>query len=156
MNTLNLKMKKVLLTVNNNSLSGIEKFVLLLAEYIDKNQYKVEIGIPTYGSYCKLLDEKKIDYFVFDNKINGRYTLSGMKFLFKKIINEKYDIIHAQAGIAPCVIGKLAGTKFLMEHKHGLDYTTEQINDLSLFRVYYEKLKKYFVNQTITVCKLIK
>jgi glycosyltransferase involved in cell wall biosynthesis len=146
-------MKKVLLTVNNNRLSGIEKYTLLLAQYLDKDKYKVEIGIPTFGSFCNILEEKNIDYFIFDNKVNGRYTLSGIRFLFKKIFKEKYDIIHAQAGIAPCVIGKLIGTKLLVEHKHGLDFTTEQINKLNTFRRYYEKSKKYFVNQTITVCE---
>lgn len=67
-------MKKLLLTVNNNRLSGIEKFTLLLAERLDKEKYKVEIGIPTYGSYCKLLEEKNIDYFIFNNKIGRAHV----------------------------------------------------------------------------------
>ena len=135
-------MKKVLLTVNNNRLSGIEKYTLLLAQYLDKDKYKVEIGIPTFGSFCNILEEKNIDYFIFDNKVNGRYTLSGIRFLFKKIFKEKYDIIHAQAGIAPCVIGKLIGTKLLVEHKHGLDFTAEQITRIERIRnVYYNFIR---------------
>jgi glycosyltransferase involved in cell wall biosynthesis len=146
-------MKKVLLTINNNRLSGIEKFTLLLAKYLDKDKFKVEIGIPTFGPYCKILEEHKIDYFIFDNKINGRYTLRGIWFIFKRILDQKYDVIHAQAGIAPCVIGKFSGTKLLIEHKHGLDFTKEQIENMSFLKLNYEKLKKYFVDLTFTGCE---
>lgn len=146
-------MKKVLLTVNNNRLSGIEKFTLLLAEYLDKEKYEVEIGVPTYGPYCELLKEKQIKYFVFDNGINEKYTFRGIKFLFKHISKKKYDIIHAQAGIAPCLIGKIIGTRLLIEHKHGLDFTAEQIDNLSFIRLSYERMKKFLVDRTFTGCE---
>ena len=146
-------MKKVLLTINNNRLSGIEKFTLLLAKYLDKNKYNVEIGIPTYGPVCGLLDQNNIDYFIFNNKINGKHTLSGIVYLFTHINKNKYDIIHAQAGIAPCLIGKILGTKLIFEHKHGLDFTSEQIDNMNIVKLSYERLKKYLVNKTFTGCK---
>jgi glycosyltransferase involved in cell wall biosynthesis len=146
-------MKKILLTVNNNKLSGIEMFTLLLAVYLDKSKYKVEVGVPVYGSYCEILKEKKIDFFIFENKITGGFTFSGFKYLLKKIKKEKYDIIHAQAGIAPCVIGKLMGVNLLIEHKHGLDFTSEQIDGMNRFRLFYQRIKKYFVDRTLTGCE---
>ena len=48
--------RKVLLTVNNNRLSGIEKFTLLLARYIDKDKFNVTVGIPASGPLCDLLN----------------------------------------------------------------------------------------------------
>lgn len=145
-------MKKVLLTVNNNRLSGIEKFTLLLAQYLDKTKYEVDVAVPTYGSYCELLKEKNINFFVFDNKINEKYTLRGIKFLFNHIAKKRYDIIHAQAGIAPCIIGKILGIKIIIEHKHGLDFTSEQIEKMNFKRLYYERFKKYLVDMTFTGC----
>lgn len=153
MNTSTDDRKKVLLTVNNNRLSGIERFTLLLAEYMDKSRYIVEVAVPTYGPFCEILRDKNIEYFVFNNKINERYTLSGIKFLFNRIYKKKYDIIHAQAGIAPCIIGKILGTNLIIEHKHGLDFTSEQIDKMNPIRLNYEKLKKYFVDVTCTVCE---
>jgi glycosyltransferase involved in cell wall biosynthesis len=147
------KKKKVLLTVNNNKLSGIERFTLLLGKYLDKSRYEVEIGIPVYGPLCKNLEENGIDYFIFENKVTGKTTLRGMLSLFKNIYRKNYDIIHAQAGIVPCMIGKFLGAKLIIEHKHGLDFTSEQIEKFSFKRLNYERLKKYFVNRTITVCE---
>lgn len=146
-------MKKVLLTVNNNKLSGIEKFTLLLAGNLDKNKYSVEVGVPVYGPFCKILEDNNIEYFIFDNKVIGDFTISGFKYMYKKLKKEKYDIIHAQAGIAPCVIGKLTECKLLIEHKHGLDFTSEQINNMDFLKRTYQKLKKYFVMLTLTGCE---
>ena len=146
-------MKRVLLTLNNNRLSGIEKFTVLLAKHLDKNRYNVEIGVPTYGPLCEMLEKDNIDYFIFNNKVNGKHTLSGIVSLFKKINKEKYDIIHAQAGIPPCLIGKILGTNLIIEHKHGLDFTTEQISSMNMVKLCYERLKKYFVNKTLTGCE---
>ena len=146
-------MKKVLLTINNNRLSGIEKFTILLAEYMNKNEYKVTVAVPTDGPLCDTLKENNIEYIIFNNKINEKHTLSGILFLFKHIYREKYDIIHAQAGIAPCLIGTLLGTKLVLEHKHGLDFTSEQIENMSFLKLNYEKLKKYFTDFTITGCE---
>ena len=146
-------MKKVFLTINNNRLSGIEKFTLLLAKYLDRNKYKVMIGMPTYGPLCGLLDQNNIDYFIFNNKINEKHTMWGILSLFSHIYKKKYDIIHAQAGIVPCLIGTIIGTKLIIEHKHGLDFTSEQIDNMNFIKLNYERMKKYFVNITFTGCK---
>ena len=153
MNSQSSIMKKVLLTINNNRLSGIEKFTFLLAKYLNKNEYRVEIGMPTFGPICALFEKNNIDFFIFNNKTNGRYTASGILFLFKYIYRKKYDIIHAQAGIAPCLIGKIFGTKLIIEHKHGLDFTSEQIDRMGFMKLNYERIKKYLVNRTFTGCK---
>lgn len=145
-------MKKVLLTINNNRLSGIENFTLLLAKYLDSNLYEVEVGIPTEGPICEIFDKNKIEYFVFDNKVNEKHTLSGVLSLFRRVLKKKYDIIHAQAGIAPCLIGKITGTKLIIEHKHGLDFTTEQLNEMNFLKLNYERMKKYLVDITFTGC----
>lgn len=145
-------MKKVLLTINNNRLSGIENFTVLLALHLDKNKYKVEVGIPTKGPMCEIFDKYNIEYFIFDNRINGRHTFSGVISLFKRILKKKYDIIHAQAGIAPCLLGKIAGTKLVIEHKHGLDFTSEQIIEMNFLKLNYERMKKYLVDFTLTGC----
>jgi len=146
-------MKKVLLTINHNRLSGIERFTFLLSKYINYKEFDVIIGLPTAGPLCKLLQDNNIKYFIFDNKRIGKITLSGFLNLFKKIRKEKYDIIHAQAGIAPCVIGKILGVKKIFEHRHGLDFTSDYIDNMNRVRKFYESSKKYFVNYTITCCE---
>jgi glycosyltransferase involved in cell wall biosynthesis len=68
-------------------------------------------------------------------------------------LNNKFDIIHAQAGIVPCIIGKFLRVKLIIEHKHGLDFTMDKILKMKFFKLYYERLKKYFVDYTFTGCK---
>lgn len=153
MNLYRIDLKKVLLSINNNILSGIELFTTLLAENLDKDKYNVTIAIPEPGPICKLLDEKKLSYFVFNNKQTGSHTLKGIYYIFKNIFKNKYDIIHAQAGIVPCIMGKLTGCPLLLEHKHGLDYTSDQLNSMGKFKLFYEKSKKYFTDYTLTVCE---
>jgi len=145
-------LKKVLITLNNSKLSGIERYALLLAENINKTEFDVTIALPTQGPFCDLLESNKIKYVIFNNKLNGKYTLSGIIFLFKHIFKTKYDVIHAQAGVVPCIFGKLLGVKLVIEHKHGLDFTIEQINSFNIFSVFYQKAKKYFCDLTLTVC----
>lgn len=144
---------RVLLTVNNNRLSGIEKFTLLLAKYIDKEKYSVSVGIPTSGPLCNLFDLNGIDYFIFDNGRNEKHTFKGGLNIYKNIKNNKYDIVHAQAGITPCIAAKSAGVKLIIEHKHGLDFTDEEINGMNYLKLQYEKTKKYFTDYTLTGCE---
>ena len=128
-------------------------FTFLLAKYIDKSKYGVTVAIPTPGQLGDLLEKNDIEYFVFNNKKNEGYNVNGIIDLFFNIKKNKYDIIHAQAGVAPCLIGKIVGTKLILEHRHGLDFTIEQINKMNLYRLTYEKLKKYLVDLTLTGCK---
>jgi glycosyltransferase involved in cell wall biosynthesis len=145
--------KKVLLTVNNNRLSGIENFVLLLCEHLDREKYEVTVGVPSDGSFPALLRERNISCFDFGNGRNGSFTLKGIFNIFRHLLKVKYDIVHAQAGIPPCVIATFIGTKLRIEHKHGLDFTNEQIRNMNSVKVAYEKMKKFFVDYTVTVCR---
>ena len=153
MNTSAKIKRKVLLTVNNNRLSGIEKFTLLLARYIDKDKFKVTVGVPTSGPLCDLFNMSGIDYFIFENGKNEKHTVNGGLNIYKNIRMNKYDIVHAQAGITPCIAAKAAGVRFVIEHKHGLDFTDEEIKGMNFLKLQYEKTKKYFTDYTLTGCE---
>jgi len=144
--------KKLFITVNNGNISGVERFVIYLSKYINKNNYELIVGIPFYGNLCDELDKINVKYFIFNKKENKPYRYNGIRNLYKYMKTEKFDIVHAQAGIVPCILGRIFKAKLLIEHKHGLDFTDEQIFNMSLVKKMYEKLKKYFVNYTMTVC----
>jgi len=129
-------------------------FTILLAENLDKNKYDVTIGIPIDGPITDYLTEHRIKYYIFNNKNTGKHTWSGMKDLYSYIAKNKFDIIHAQAGIVPCVIGKILKTSLLIEHRHGLDFTSVALDNMSFQKLQYEKLKKYFSDYAVTVCNV--
>lgn len=151
MNTSEIK-KKVLVTLNDSRISGIENFTILLAKHIDRTRFEITVAVPTYGPVCEVLKKLDTEYFVFNNKKNGKYRLSGIRDLFKFFKKKNFDIIHAQAGSAPCLLGKALGTKLILEHRQGIDYTKEQIANLSFLKLQYEKFKKYLVNYTVVTC----
>ncbi len=144
--------RKILITLNNSMLSGIETFAFLLAKYLNNSKYELIMAIPGKGPLCELFDKNNIKYIIFNDKKHKPYSLKGIWFLFKYILKNKFDIIHAQAGIAPCIIGKLLRVKLIIEHKHGLDFTMEKILKMKFCQLNYEKVKKYFVDYTFTGC----
>ena len=108
------------------------------------------VGIPFQGPLCVDFDSLGIKYFVFNKFGNKPYSFTGIIKLFFYLYNSNFDIVHAQAGIVPCIIAKIFNVKLIIEHKHGLDFSLEKRNNLGFFRKYYEKSKKYFVDYTLT------
>lgn len=146
-------MKKVILTINNNQFAGIERFCLLLGKYIDKSKFDLIIVMPSYGEVSEIFKKNNIKFFCLNKKnVIKKNTFYGIFQLVKLLIKEKPDILHAQAGILPCILGKIVGIKKIIEHKHGLDFTQEQLLNFGFFRLTYEKMKKYFTDYTVTVC----
>lgn len=146
-------MKKVLLSVNNNKLSGIENHVLLLAKNLSKKEFDVTVAVPMDGEFVKTLNESNVKYFIFDNEKVGTTTLKGAINLFNHIRKNKYDIIHAHAGIIPAVWGRLFRTPRIIEHKHGMDYSDEELKQLSKLKIRYENIKQYVPHYTIVECE---
>lgn len=143
---------KILHTLNNGHISGIENFVLLVLKHINREYYDLTVAIPFRGNICQKLDELQIPYFVYSkrNKVN---SIIGTFNILKLMLNVRFDIIHANAGIIPCLLGKLLHPKLIVEHKHGLDFSYEKRNNIKGVDLFKEKLKKYFVDITLTGCE---
>ena len=81
--------KKILISLNNSRISGIERFVLLLAKYLDKKKYKMTVAVPSKGQICSFLNKLDIDYFIFNNTNENPYNCRGifniLKYFIKKL-----------------------------------------------------------------------
>ena len=153
MNTLADKKIKLLLSLNNSKISGIESFTLRLITNIRNDNIDITVAVPYPGQICEELNKLNIKYYIFNKPNNKPYSFYGIFKLFFYFIRNRFDIVHAQAGIVPCILGKLFGSKLVIEHKHGLDFTKEQINNMKGYSLFYNKIKKYFVDLTLTVCE---
>ncbi|MFA5012370.1 MAG: glycosyltransferase [Ignavibacteria bacterium] len=141
---------KILLTLNNSLISGIENFVLELIRNSDRNKYEFSVAVPCYGQIVEVLKELGIKYYIFNDNCVKPYNLKGIINIFKILSKNKFDIVHAQAGIAPCLLGSLTGVRMKIEHKHGLDFTEEERKNMGFLKVRYESIKKYLVDYTIS------
>lgn len=148
MNTL-----KILITLNNSWISGIENYVLSIVKYLGNDNIKFVVAIPDHGQIEVELNKLNVEYFVFNPGSAKPYSIKGIYNLAEYLIKNKFDVIHAQAGIVPCILGYFLGVKMCLEHKHGLDFTEDERVNMSLRKKFYESFKKHFVNYTFTGCE---
>lgn len=149
MNIDNQKKIKVLLAVCNNVLNGTERYVVDLASNLPGDRFDVYVATPMKGPLSDILESRSIKEIVFDNGKLMTYSLKGLTNLRRIIKKEKFDILHANAGFLPCVVGKISGIKFILEVKHGIFYSKKQLDTLPFLRRLYERNKKRFVDKFI-------
>lgn len=140
--------------MNNSRISGIENFVLLVCKYIDRDKYDLTVAVPFRGALCDELQKLGVRYIVFNRENSYPYNVRGIFNIFLHFLGNRYDVVHANAGIVPCVLSKLLLMPMAVEHKHGLDFTHEKRVEMKGLKLMYEKTKKYFADMTLTGCEL--
>lgn len=144
-------MLKLLLVVSNNLMHGTERYALELAENLPKDKYDVYIATPSSGPLSDLIKKKNLKEIVYHNGSFNKFTLKGSINLFKEIKRHKFDIIHANSGIIPCIIGKLLRIKLCIEIKHGVFYSNNQLEKISKLNFFKEYIKQNFVDFFIAI-----
>ncbi|MEO8208919.1 MAG: glycosyltransferase family 4 protein [bacterium] len=144
-------MVKVLLVVSNSILNGTERCVINIAKSLNNENFEIWVATPEQGQLSDILKEYSIKEFVYNNGKIGKFSFHGSKNLYKFIKEKKFDIVHANSGIIPCVIGKLLGVKLCLETKHGLFFSQKELENISFKHKIYEKIKEYFVNYFVVV-----
>src|SRR4030095_3323299 len=139
-------MTKVLLVVCNNELNGTERYVVDLASNLHTEKFDVTIATPLKGPLSAILAEKKLKEFIYENGKVEFYSLGGLWRLYKFIRKNQIDVVHANSKFQPCLAAKLAGVKLAIETKHGIFFSRDQLNKLSLIRKTYEFLKQFFID----------
>ena len=142
---------KVLLVVCNTKLHGTERYVIELARNLSKELFDVYVATPEIGEISELLLKYNINELVFHNRRMNLFTLRGALNLFKFIREYKFDVIHANAGIIPNILGKLLGVRVNIEIKHGIHYTDEVLRKLPFKKKIQEWIKQFFVDYFIAI-----
>lgn len=130
---------------------GTERYALELAEYLPKDLYEVYIATPAKGPLSELIREKNLKEIVYENGKFNKFSFAGIKNLYRIIKENKFDIVHANSGIAPCMLGKLLNVKLCVEIKHGIFYTDEALKKLGFKTFLKEYIKQFFVNCFIAI-----
>jgi len=145
---------KVLLVICNTKLHGTERYVLELARNLSKELFDVYVATPEIGEISEILSKYNINELVFHNGRMNLFTLRGTLNLFKLIKEYKFDVIHANAGIIPNILGKLLGVRVNIEIKHGIiNYTDEVLHNLPIKKKIHEWIKQFFVDYFIAISK---
>lgn len=138
---------KILLVVCNNVLNGTERYVVDLAGNLSKDIFEVTVATPMKGPLSDILGEKGIKEVIYNNDKLQSYSLKGLRNIGKILKNGNFDVLHGNSGILPCVVGRLKGVPFVLEVKHGIFYSREQLDSLNFIRRRYEIIKQFFVHK---------
>ena len=141
-------MIKVLLVLGNNRIYGTEKYVLDIASHISTLEFDVTVAIPEKGPISDKLKELNLKEFVYSNGKMDIFSKKGILNLFKFMFKNSFNVVHANNGIIPCIIGFFLRTDLRIENKHGL-YLEKEIQNYTFLQNFKEKIKNYFVNYTI-------
>lgn len=144
-------MIRVLLVLGSSNFNGTERYAVDIARKLPEDKFEVWIAVPEYGNLSEILKDYGINEFIYDNKIQNKFTLAGAKNLFHFIKKMKFDVVHANTGIIPCIAAKIAGVKLILETKHGLFFTKEKVENLSFNERIHEKVKEFFVDYFIAI-----
>jgi glycosyltransferase involved in cell wall biosynthesis len=139
-------MINVLQVVCNNELNGTERYVVDLSRHLPKEKFRVFVATPVQGPLSDVLKENGIEEVCYQNGKCEYYSLKGLKNLYRIMRSLKIDLVHANAKTHPCLVAKLARIKFVVETRHGIFYSREQLDNLSFLRKRYEHIKQYFID----------
>jgi glycosyltransferase involved in cell wall biosynthesis len=128
---------RVLLAIDEASLGGGQTHVLLLAKYLDRANFEVEIATKETGW---LVDEvRKLGAIVHPIDITNNLSWKSYQSVRQLFIDRNFDVVHTHGGTAGFwmrlgAIG-LNQKPILIHTYHGLHYLNfSQISNLSIFK----------------------
>jgi glycosyltransferase involved in cell wall biosynthesis len=115
---------RVLLAIDDASLGGGQMHVLLLAKYLSKYSFDVEIATESTGW---LVDEaKKLDIVSHQIMISNSFTWQSFTSIYQLLKSHQFDILHTHGGTAGfwmrLVAARLKTQPKLIHTYHGLHY----------------------------------
>lgn len=137
---------RVLLAIDDASLGGGQMHVLLLAKYLSRDNFDVEIATESKGW---LVDEiKKLNIVVHQIAISNNLTWQSFDRIHQLLKSQKFDILHTHGGTAGFWIRLVAaGLKkrpTIIHTYHGLHYLN--ISQTSI-KAIQQKIKKAIFQQ---------
>lgn len=145
------KRLKVLLVVCNNKLHGTERYVIELAKNLPRSLMDIYVATPERGELSEILRQNDIPELVYHNGRMNIFSIKGTYNLYRIIRKHKFDVIHANAGIIPNILGKVCRARVNIEVKHGLFHQDKKPSDLSIRRKLHEWVKQFFVDYFIAI-----
>ena len=154
---------RVLLAIDDASLGGGQMHVLLLAKYLSRDNFDVELATESKGW---LVDEiKKLDIVVHQIAISNDLTWQSFDRIHQLLKSQKFDILHTHGGTAGFWIRLVAaGLKkrpTIIHTYHGLHYlnisqTSIKVIKQKFKRAIFKQIDRFlliYTDRIICVCR---
>jgi glycosyltransferase involved in cell wall biosynthesis len=154
---------RILLTIDEASLGGGQMHVLLLAKYLHKADFEVEIA--TEGSGWLVDEARNLNLIVHQITISNQVTWQSFRQIHQLLNQTQFDILHTHGGTAGfwirIVAAMLKKRPVIIHTYHGLHYlnilekagqAVQQKIKRAIFKL-IDRLLLSYTDRIICVCK---
>jgi len=147
---------KILHISPDSVINGTERHILSILKYSDRNEFEHFVVMPGEGDFMNELNQMNIGAFIagrkhgYKGKLDGIFSV-GTRNLFKIIKKNNFDIVHAHLNSYGGVIARLAGVPSVVHTRHGVFWSEDELNRISIPLKYFQKLKSGIFDMTIAL-----
>lgn len=147
---------KILHIAPDGKLYGTERHILALVRHSDTCMFDHYVATPEKGNFNTELDKIGVKYFIagrkhgYKNKFEG-VTEDGSLELYKILRKEKFDIVHSHLNSFGGIVGKLAGAPAVVHTRHGVFWSEEELENISVKDKYFQKLKSGIFDASVAI-----
>lgn len=150
-------MKKYKILFINGGLmdyGGISSFIYNYVSHFDLNKFQIDIAVHGLGDGMRDEDLLKIGCRIFHLPIKSQNYFAWKKALLKLVLNDQYDIIHANADAGNGAILKTVRPYIpvRISHSHNTSYLTH--NSIRLILNYIQKVQIKLYATDLFACGL--
>jgi glycosyltransferase involved in cell wall biosynthesis len=135
--------------VRHAKIAGTEKHVHLLATGIDQSRFEVHVCTFEHGELVRRLQDKGIGVTVIPKSHSVIHFIRLVRFFFTK----RYDLVHCHSGGYACVAARMAGIARVLYTKHGIGFTSEELQNRSPSRKMRDRIVDLCVARYITLTR---
>lgn len=149
-------MIKVLHISPSGRLYGTERHIFAIVKHSDKGIFQHTVAAPSEGNFTEELNRIGIRHVIagrphgYGSKLDGVFG-SGARSLLREIRRGRYDIVHTHLNSFGGILGKLGGVKAVIHTRHGVFWSSEQLEGISFSDRNFQKLKSHAFDLTIAI-----
>lgn len=135
---------------------GTERHILSILKHSDRNEFEHFVVMPDDGDFKEELKKMNIGTFIAGRKHGYKGKLDGImgkdtRKLFKLIKENKFDIVHSHLNSYGGIVAKLAGAPSVVHTRHGVFWSEDELNNISIPLKYFQKIKSGIFDTTIAL-----
>ncbi|HMQ68563.1 MAG TPA: glycosyltransferase [Ignavibacteria bacterium] len=147
---------KVLHISPDSVIHGTERHILSILKHSDKNEFEHSVVMPDKGNFRDELIAMNVETFIAGRKHGYEGKFDGIfgketRDLFRIIKENKFDIVHSHLNSYGGIVAKFAGAPAIVHTRHGVFWSEEELNRISLPVRYFQKIKSDLFDTTIAL-----
>jgi len=147
---------KILHISPDSVIHGTERHILSILKYSDRNNFEHAVVMPDEGNLKEELNKMSIETFIagrkhgYNGKFDGIFS-KETKNLYSIIKENEFDIVHSHLNSFGGIVARLAGVPAVVHTRHGVFWSEEELNNISITDKYFQKIKSGIFDTTVAL-----